>query len=92
MAEQKIWKQERPSWCPKRDCEFRRRVMDSMCGGCLPEPLPHADDLNTFRVCLNDAAIPMPFLLNKSDLNWLRWIFDALDGRQTSFTGTTEGD
>ena len=24
----------------------------------------------------------------RGDLNWLRWIFDALDGRETSFVGT----
>lgn len=90
----KAWKQERPTWCPRPGCEFRRRVMDSLCGGYLPQPIPHAGDFNTFRVCFNDDETPdipvLPIMFNKSDLNWLRWIFDALDGRDTSFVGTKQ--
>ena len=90
--ERKVWKQERPTWCPKPDCDFKRRVMDSLCGGRLPEPVPHAGDFNTVRICFNDDLTPdvpvMPIMFNESDLNWLRWIFDALDGRSTSFKGT----
>lgn len=94
MSEQKVWKQERPTWCPNPTCLFKRRAMDSICGGELPEPIPHAGDCNTFRFCVNDDETPdasvLPLLVNRSDLNWFRWIFDALDGRQTSFVGTTE--
>lgn len=89
IDEHKIRRQERPSWCPKLDCLFKRRVMDSICGGELPEPILHAGDLNTFRICLNDdevADVPvLPILINKGDLNWFRWVLDALDGRHTDF-------
>ncbi|KKL58602.1 hypothetical protein LCGC14_2223760 [marine sediment metagenome] len=92
MTEQKVWKQERPPWCSNSTCLFKRRVMDSLCGGEMPEPVPHAGDYNTFRICFNDDETPvcpvLPIMFNRTDLNWLRWIFDALDGRQTSFVGT----
>lgn len=81
-------KQERPSWCPHQDCEFQRRVGDWICGGKLPEPIPHENDLNTHRFCLNHVlSFPNIFDLqvNKSDLDWFRWIFDSLDNKKTSF-------
>ncbi len=90
----KVWKQERPAWCPKSNCNFRRRVMDSLCGGSLEYPIPHAGDVNIFRVCFNDDETPavpaLPIMFNATDLNWLRWIFDALDGRETGFVGTKQ--
>ncbi len=83
------WNQERPSWCPNETCIFKRRAMDSICGGELPEPVEHSGDYNNFRFCLNDdfvADVPvLPITVNKSDLGWFRWIFDALDGKKTSW-------
>ena len=78
------WKQERPSWCPHADCQFRRRAMDSICGGELAEPEPHDGDMNTHRLCLvADSVIDLQ--VNASDCDWLRWILDALDGKATSW-------
>lgn len=82
------WAQERPAWCPHTDCIFRRRVMDSICGGELPEPAPHDADFNTRRMCLNGAADDggvFDLQVNRTDLEWLRWIFDALDEKRTSW-------
>ncbi len=82
------WTQERPAWCPHTDCLFRRRAMDAVCGGELPEPTEHDGGLNTHRVCLNGAADDggvFDLQVNASDLGWFRWIFDALDGLKTSW-------
>lgn len=85
MAE---WKQERPAWCPHADCKFLRRAMDSVCGGELPAPVLHDGDVNTHRLCLREPT-GQPALydlqVNSSDLGWLRWILDALDGKRTSW-------
>jgi len=83
-----VYRQERPWWCPHPDCQFKRRVQDHICGGNLPEPVPHEGDLNKYRICLNHVlAFPEVFDLqvNDSDLDWFRWIFNALDGKATSW-------
>lgn len=79
------WKQERPSWCPHKDCIFLRRVMDSACGGELPNPEPHGKDFNSNRFCMKEEQGVIDYQVNHSDLEWLRWIFDALDGKETSW-------
>lgn len=79
------WKQERPEWCKFNDCIFLRRAMDSMCGGRLPQPIPHSDDVNTHRFCIVADGDLTYYQVNESDLEWLRWIFDALDGKKTSW-------
>ncbi len=82
------WKQERPTWCPHTDCIFKRRVMDGMCGGGLPNPVEHDGDFNNYRFCLNGAADNggvFDLQVNDTDLGWFRWIFDALDGKTTSW-------
>ena len=81
------WRQERPSWCPHLDCSFRRRAHDSVCGGELPEPAQHNGDFNTHRVCLreDDNGRIADYQVNATDLEWFRWIFDALDGKATSW-------
>lgn len=88
------WKQRRPDWCPKANCIFKRRAMDSICGGFLPEAIEHAGDFNTFCFCINDDETPdvpvLPLMVNKSDLDWFRWIFDALDGKRTSWLSMTK--
>jgi len=97
--EPKEWKQERPAWCPhEKHCLFRRRGMDAMCGGELPIPQPHdpgGPPVNTHRVCINEiqsAQAPRAAIfdlqVNDADLDWFRWIYDALDGRKT---GTLSG-
>ena len=88
MSETQTWKQERPTWCPHTDCLFRRRVTDDLCGGQLPEPVPHDETPNTHRVCFNGVAENggvLDLQVNGSDLEWMRWVLDALDGRETSW-------
>ncbi len=79
------WKQERPAWCPHDECIFKRRAMDSLCGGELPTPEPHDGDMNTHRFCMNLDGVVDDYQVNKTDLDWFRWIFDALDGKQSSW-------
>lgn len=88
MAEPMTWLQERPAWCPHTDCIFRRRAQDAICGGELPVPADHDGTPNTHRVCLNGAAENggvMDLQVNATDLDWFRWIFDALDGQRSSW-------
>ena len=90
MRKTDSFKQERPSWCGHLDCRFRRRVMDHLCGGELPSPEPHDGDLNIFRICiLTDTVFDLQ--VNASDLDWFRWVFDALDGKKTSWLSSREG-
>ena len=62
--------------------------MDSICGGRLPEPVSHDGDFNTHRLCINgvdSSGGVVPIQLNETDLEWFRWIFDALDGKKSSW-------
>jgi len=78
-----LYRQEKPAWCPHQDCIFTRRVLNALCGGRLPEPEPHDGDLNLHRICIRtDTTFDLK--VNDSDLDWLRWIFDSLDGKATS--------
>lgn len=81
------WKQERPSWCPYSDCIFKRRVQDAFCGGNLPEPSPHNGDFNHYRICFSgfEDGLGEEYQVNNTDLEYLRWVFDALDGKKTSW-------
>lgn len=93
------YKQERPSWCPHQDCIFRRRAMDSICGGLLPlnqSLVPEKDafgetHINDVRMCLNETHQPPPnhkpidLKMNPSDLDWIRFVMDALDHKETSW-------
>ncbi len=76
--------QDRPRWCPHQDCIFQRRVLDSICGGELPNPVEHDGDKNTHRVCINADSV-FDLQVNKTDLGWFRWVFDALDGQRSSW-------
>jgi hypothetical protein len=62
--------------------------MDSTCAGHLPRPVPHASDFNHYRLCMN-GALPngevFDLQVNDTDLEWFRWMFDALDGKKTSW-------
>ena len=81
------WKQERPNWCPHNDCLFKRRCQDAFCCGELPIPEPHQDDFNYYRICVSGFGdgIGQDYLVNNTDINYLRWILDALDGQKTSW-------
>jgi len=74
---------EKPSWCPHGSCGFLRRVQDSICGGGLPVPEPHCGDMNTHRICIKTKEV-FDLQVNVSDLDWFRWVFDAIDGKKTS--------
>lgn len=82
----KIWKQERPGWCPHPDCLFVRRTVDAICVGHLPEPVPHDGDFNIYRWCLNGAAEDggvFDLQINNADIGWFRISFDALVNKLT---------
>jgi len=82
------WLQERPEWCPHTECIFRRRVLDSICGGELPATVEHDGDQNTHRLCIREPESDPPIwdlMVNETDLDWLRWVLDALDGKETSW-------
>ncbi len=58
--------------------------------------MPHDGDVNTHRLCLRLADV-VDVQVNTTDLDWLRWIFDALDGHESSWLsnraeGQTEAD
>jgi hypothetical protein len=73
--------------------------MDSICGGALPAGQANAKETDAFgevhendvRVCFNETHQPPPnhkpldFKMNPSDLDWIRFVFDALDGKETSW-------
>jgi len=79
--DKKIWRQERPNFCPHLECQFIFRVMDAMCGGTLPIPNPHNGQLNTHRFCLNDVDRKgeiFDLTVNKNDIDWFRKLFDKM--------------
>ena len=78
------WEQERPGFCPHQDCIFKRRVMDHMCVGDLPEPAPHDGDFNNHRLCLNGAdstGAVFDLQINDSDIWWFKFLFEALSSK-----------
>lgn len=80
---------ERPKWCPHPDCQFKRHGDNVICGGILPEPADHGKckKVNDKRICFkpfDDNAV-IDYQVNDADLEWFRWIFDALDGKKTSW-------
>lgn len=78
-----VWLQERPKWCPHKDCRFRRRGQDSMCCGALPKPEPHDGGTNLYRLCLNGADKDggvFDLQVNDTDIWYFRKMFSALRG------------
>ena len=75
---------ERPSWCPHKDCITLRSSQGIMCGGKLPEPTEHNGGINTHHFCLMEGRESC-YEVNEGDLDFFRWIFDALDGKVTSW-------
>lgn len=72
-----VWKQERPEWCPHRDCGFVFRVQDAACTGRLPVPEVHENYFNTHRLCLRNQ-VESEML---AELHWNRtdaWSFGRL--------------
>lgn len=88
VTNSKIYRQERPAWCPHADCQFRRQFVDAFCGGQLLKPDEHCGGFNTHRFCMGpgeDDSRVESYMVNGTDLDSLRWIFDALDGKATSW-------
>ncbi len=80
------WKQERPDFCPHNDCLFKRRAMDNMCVGNLPEPIEHDGDFNIYRCCLNgtsDTGTVFDLQINDTDIFWFKWLLGALQPKST---------
>ncbi len=78
----------RPDWCPHQDCQFLRAGAGLICGGELPEPEEHNGGENTHRFCLDTRETGhgiFDLQVNGNDLDWMRFIFDALDGKATSW-------
>ncbi len=80
----------RPDWCPHQDCIFKRSGAGAMCGGELPIPADHGEvkAVNTHRICMDtrdtgDGIFDLQ--VNGTDLEWMRFVFDALDGKKTSW-------
>ena len=81
------WKNERPEWCPHANCEYRLRAQDSACVGYLPLPIPHGEDSNDYRFCLNGALESgevFDLMINDSDLYHFKRLFAALQRRPGS--------
>lgn len=77
------WRQERPSWCPHRDCEFKKRSMDKLCSGSLPEQASHDGDWNTHRLCINEVLPKgevFDLMINKTDAWWLSYVLSEVTG------------
>ena len=69
--------------------------MDALCGGQLPQPVDHDGVPNTHRLCINESQKPdvarseiFDLQVNATDLDWMRWVLDALDGKKTSWLST----
>lgn len=87
--------QQRPEWCLYRDCIFTRNFYarcGAICSGKLPKPDPHEEGFNTYQLCFlfignkekHSPAEAFAMRVNDLDLDLLRWVFDALDGKKTS--------
>ena len=79
---------DRPGWCPHKDCRILRNMMNMACGGQLPKPEEHDGGSNTHRFCMDTRETGhgiFDLQVNDTDLDMLRWIFDALDGKKTSW-------
>ena len=84
----------RPDWCPHQDCVFQRSAAGMACGGELPKPEEHNGGINTDRICMDTRETGhgiFDLQVNDSDLEWLRFIFDALDGKKTSWMSKLKG-
>lgn len=49
------WTQERPPWCPHKDCAYLRSSQAAVCIGALPAPESHDGTDNTHRFCIRGA-------------------------------------
>lgn len=76
MAEN--WKNERPAWCPHEDCRYRLRAQDALCVGHLRVAVPHHEDNNTYRICINDEGDRFDLQINDSDIYHFKRLFEAL--------------
>lgn len=61
-----------------------------MCGGQLPTPADHgeAKGINTHRICIDTRETGhgiFDLQVGTHDVEYLRWIFDAIDGKKTSW-------
>jgi hypothetical protein len=75
------WKNERPAWCLHQDCRYRLRAQDAACVGYLPEPAPHDEDFNIYRICLcgvlpDGKVFDLQF--NDTDIYHFKRLFEAL--------------
>ena len=43
----------RPEWCPHKECIYKGSSQNKMCIGKLSKSVPHDNDENTHRMCLD---------------------------------------
>lgn len=83
-----IWRQERPTWCPHKDCAYRVSTQAVACLGELPNPTDHDGTPNTHRFCMRGASDDGEWLfkleLNQGDAAALVRIFSACFGLKAS--------
>ena len=78
----------RPDWCMRKECIFLKNGQAAICGGELPDPIDHDGILNTHRICIDtreDSGEIFDLQVNDNDLEWMRFVFDSLDGKGTSW-------
>jgi len=87
------FKQKKLKWCPHDDCIFKRISQDKICGGELLEPQSHNSGdppINIYRFCLRDI-LPnnetFDFVVHNQDIESMRWVFDSLNEKKTSWMG-----
>jgi hypothetical protein len=59
----------RPEWCGHEECRPIVSFQGKCCGGRLPKPVPHDEDFNTHRLCIEtgDEEI-FDLMVNRTDL------------------------
>ena len=73
----------RPGWCPFSDCDCAHSSADAICGGKLSVSEQHAGGENNMRLCIKqcDASEVTSFMVNDEDLDWVRRVFDGMQGK-----------
>jgi hypothetical protein len=70
-------KPRRPEWCGHLSCKPLIGWDNKMCGGCLPEPVPHDGDFNTHRLCIEADGV-IDLMVNRSDCYLLGLVVERL--------------
>jgi hypothetical protein len=69
---------QRPKWCGHKDCQCLVTLQDTCCGGRLPRPVPHDEDFNTHRICIETEGVVFDLMVNRTDVFVLGRLFSAV--------------